>query len=143
MKVREILKSKGSKVWSVQAKQTIKEAVQILTDHKIGALMVYDGQSHISGIVTERDVMRALQQYGKNAVDTPVSKIMTERVVIGSPEDDLDYIMGIMTLNRCRHIPIIENNELQGVVSIGDVVKAQLHDSQVQLRYLKDYMQGS
>ncbi len=142
MKVKEILTAKGSKVWSVAQKETIENAVRVLVDQKIGALLVYDESEKVAGIVTERDIMRALHKYGKAVTETPVHKIMTERVIIGTPEDDLDYIMGIMTLNRCRHIPILENGALQGIVSIGDVVKAQLHDSQVELKYLKDYMNG-
>ena len=143
MKVKDILVTKGSKVWSVKSGQTIKEAVQVLVTQKIGALLVFDQKDQIVGIITERDIMRACHEYGKELDGTTVIKVMTSRVIIGTLEDDLDYIMNIMTQNRCRHIPIVENEQLQGIISIGDVVKAQLHDSQVQIKYLKDYMHGS
>ena len=143
MKVKEILVTKGSKVWSVKSKQTIGETVGVLVAQKIGALLVYDQKEQIVGIVTERDIMRACHEYGKQVGETPVEKVMTKRVIIGAPEDELDYIMNIMTQNRVRHIPVVENDELRGIISIGDVVKAQLHDSQVQIKYLKDYMHGS
>lgn len=142
MKVKEILKSKGSKVWSVKSHETIKDAVCILVLQKIGALLVHDRNEDIVGIVTERDVMRACHEYGNQVTDVVISKIMTKNVIIGDPEDDLDYIMNIMTKNRLRHVPIVENGEIKGIVSIGDVVKALLHDSQIQIRYLKDFIHG-
>ncbi len=142
MKVKDILQTKGSKVWSIKSKQTIQEAVNVLVEHKIGALLVYDDKGEIAGIVTERDIMRALHQFGKLTNETPVAKIMTEKVIIGNLEDELEYIMNIMTFNRVRHIPVLEGGELKGIVSIGDVVKAQLHDSQAEIKYLKDYMNG-
>ena len=142
MKVKDILKSKGSKVWSIQTKDTIQETVRVLVSEKIGGLLVYDEAQQIVGIITERDIMRAVHEYGKNISAASVAKVMTEKVIIGTPDDDLDYIMNIMTQNRVRHIPVMENGELQGIISIGDVVKAQLHDSQVQIKYLKDYMNG-
>lgn len=143
MKVKDILQTKGLKVWSIKSKEVIQDAVKILAEQKIGALLVIDDKNDIVGIVTERDIMRALHESGGKVLQTPVSKVMTEKVIIGTPEDELEYIMNVMTYNRVRHIPVMEDKHLHGMISIGDVVKAQLNDSQAQIKYLKDYMQGS
>lgn len=143
MKVKDILQTKGLKVWSVKESETIQDAVKVLVEQKIGALLVINNKNGIVGIVTERDIMGALHKYGEKLPKTPVSKVMTEKVIIGTPEDELEYIMNVMTYNRVRHIPVMEDKHLHGMISIGDVVKAQLHDSQAQIKYLKDYMQGS
>jgi len=142
MNVREILAVKGSKVWSVKSTTTIHDAVRMLVSQKIGALLVYDNKEDIVGIVTERDIMRACYEYGTALTSTLIEKVMTKRVMIATPDDDLDYAMNIMTQNRVRHIPIVENEKLQGMISIGDVVKALLNESQIQIRYLKDYLHG-
>jgi len=143
MKVKDILQTKGLKVWSVKDTEIIQNAVKILVEQKIGALLVIDDKNEIVGIITERDIMGALHKYGEKLPKTVVSKVMTEKVIIGTPEDELEYIMNVMTYNRVRHIPVMEDKHLYGMISIGDVVKAQLHDSQAQIKYLKDYMQGS
>ncbi len=140
MKVKDVLASKGSKVCFVQTNDTIKHAVSTLIQEKIGALLVYDDDKDIVGILTERDIMRAFHEYGKKLEETLVNKVMTRRVIIGTPDDDLEYIMNIMTHNRIRHVPIVENEQLQGIISIGDVVKAQLHDSRAQIKYLQDFL---
>ena len=140
MKVREVLASKGSTVCSVKSDDTIKNAVSVLVAEKIGAALVYDKDGDIVGILTERDIMRAFHEFGKKLEDTLVNKVMTRRVIIGTMEDDLEYIMNIMTHNRIRHVPIVENEKLQGIISIGDVVKAQLHDSRAQIKYLQDFL---
>lgn len=142
MKVKDILQTKGSKVATTQSTTTIQEAVKILVTHKIGALLVLDGKGEIAGIVTERDIMRGCHEYGSKLPQMKVSQVMTERIIVGGMEDELDYIMNIMTYNRMRHVPIVDNGKLEGIISIGDVVKAQLHDSQAQIKYLKDYMHG-
>ncbi|PIQ85043.1 MAG: hypothetical protein COV74_10620 [Candidatus Omnitrophica bacterium CG11_big_fil_rev_8_21_14_0_20_45_26] len=142
MKVSEILAVKGSKVWSVKANTTIHDAVRVLVSQKIGALLVLDDKNDIIGILTERDIMRACYEYGTALTSTLVEKVMTARVMIATPDDDLDYAMNMMTQNRIRHIPVMDKDKLQGMISIGDVVKALLRESQVQIRYLKDYLHG-
>ncbi len=142
MEVKEILKVKGPRVWSVKSSQTVYEALDILVKQKIGALLVYDEQGLVAGIVSERDIMRECYHNKEKFLETSVGKIMTTRLIIGAPSDSVDYIMGIMTQNRVRHIPIITQGRLEGIVSIGDVVKAQLKDSEYDKRYLKEYMFG-
>ena len=140
MKVKDVLATKGSKVCFIGSEDTIREAVKTLITEKIGALLVYDADKDIVGILTERDIMRGFHEHGKKLDETLVNKVMTRRVIIGTPEDDLEYIMNIMTHNRIRHVPIVENEQLQGIISIGDVVKAQLHDSRAQIKYLQDFL---
>ncbi|MDP3920946.1 MAG: CBS domain-containing protein [Candidatus Omnitrophota bacterium] len=142
MEVKEILKNKGPKVWSVQSDDTIRDAITTLVKNKIGALLVFDEKDKMVGIISERDIMRECFHNAEKYASTPVHKVMTKKVIIGRPEDKSDYIMGIMTQNRVRHIPIIADGKLHGLVSIGDVVKAQLQDSQYQIQYLKDYICG-
>lgn len=140
MKVKDILEKKGRQVWTVRADATVHDALGILVQHRVGALLVTDEKGNIAGIVSERDMIRECYQSVKNIETTRVSQVMTKSLIVGTPEDEIDYIMGIMTNNRIRHIPIITKGELQGIISIGDVVKVQLRDSQYENRYLKDYL---
>ncbi|MBI4115090.1 MAG: CBS domain-containing protein [Candidatus Omnitrophica bacterium] len=142
MKLKDVLKTKGSKVWTIREDQTITEAVETLVSQKIGALLVLGKDEGLVGVISERDIMRGYHQYRGGLDKILVSQLMTRRVIIGSPEDDTSYIMGIMTHNRVRHIPIVAEGKLQGIVSIGDVVKSQLEDSTYEIHYLKEYIYG-
>jgi len=143
LKLKEILKTKGSKVWSVKANQAVREALQVLVSQKIGALLVLDQNENVAGIITERDIMRGCYEHGKDLITLSVNQLMTKNVIVGSPEDDTNYIMGVMTQNRVRHIPVVHDGKLHGIVSIGDVVKSQLEDSTYEIRYLKEYIYGA
>ena len=142
MKLKDVLKVKGSKVWTIRENQTIYEAVEVLVSQKIGALLVLDQNEGLVGVISERDIMRGYHQNREGLDKVLVSQLMTRRVIIGSPEDDTSYIMGIMTQNRVRHIPVVADGKLQGIVSIGDVVKSQLEDSKYEIHYLKEYIYG-
>ena len=142
MLLQEVLKTKGSKVWSIQAHQSLREALKVLIEQKIGTLLVFDAKGKIVGIVSERDIIRECHLTGKDWEAVPVNKAMTKDLVVGAPSDTVQYIMGIMTQNRVRHIPVIEKGKLVGLISIGDVVKAQLKDSEYENKYLKEYMYG-
>lgn len=143
MQLKDILREKGSEVWTVQAKQTVHEALRILVDRKIGALPVLSEDRHIVGIISERDIIRGCSRDMKHVDALPVSKLMTKNVFVATPEDDIRVIMATMTEKRVRHIPVLENGELRGIVSIGDVVKVLLQDSEHQIKLLKEYMYGS
>lgn len=143
MLLKDILSQKGGKVWSIKANQTIPEALEVLVSQKIGALLVFDETGEIVGIISERDIMRECHYHSSGWQSSPVNQVMTKNIVIGTPDDPVDYIMGIMTQNRVRHIPVLERKKLQGIISIGDVVKAQLKDSEYENRYLKEYLYGS
>ena len=142
MKIKDILRHKGPKVWAVKVDQKIYDALQILVNQKIGALLVFDDKGNIAGIISERDIVRACY-LGKAVNDILVSELMTRKVITASPEDNINEIMEVMTENRARHIPIVSGGKLEGLVSIGDVVKALLEDSAHQIRFLKEYMHGS
>lgn len=143
MQLKDILTTKGSKVWSVDAGATIQDALHILVNNKIGALLVFNQKKHVVGILSERDIMRECYQNGAQWSGSIVENVMTRRVIIATPEDEVSYIMGIMTQNRIRHVPVMNGTVLAGVISIGDVVKAQLKDSQYENQYLKDYITGT
>jgi CBS domain-containing protein len=142
MKVKEILEKKGTNVWTISEDATVKDVLGELVSHKIGALVVTDAKGEIAGIISERDIIRECFRNHQTVEKRRVSEVMTAKLIVGSPEDDLDYIMGIMTQNKIRHVPIVLDRKLAGMISIGDVVKAQLHDFEYENRYLKDYMFG-
>ncbi|MDP3921173.1 MAG: CBS domain-containing protein [Candidatus Omnitrophota bacterium] len=135
-----ILKDKGKKVWSVRANQTIYEALQMLVTHKIGAVVVREEGGKIEGIVSERDVMRVCFHNPENFSRLPVKKVMTKCVVVAKPSDSIEELMEVMTQNRVRHLPVLEDGELQGLVSIGDVVKAGLKESVENNKQLMEYI---
>lgn len=124
MKVSRILATKGSDVLTVHTDQTVKETVQLLAHHNIGALVVVNDAGELAGIVSERDVVRHLAQR-EDALILPVSEIMTRNVITALPQDDLMSISHVMTERRFRHLPIMDGSKLVGVISIGDVLKAQ------------------
>jgi len=124
MKVRTILATKRSKVITIQPEQSVKEAALLLTEHNIGALVVVNEARQPVGIISERDIVRS----GATRDDVfalPVSQVMTREVIIGLPQDDLMSVAHTMTERRFRHVPIVEQGELIGMVSIGDIVKWQ------------------
>jgi CBS domain-containing protein len=141
MKIRDILHHKGRMVVTVQAQATIHEAMAMLVTQHIGALVVVDDHSRIVGIITERDILRECASRSEHVKTTQVREVMTTNLIIGVPEDEVSYVMGIMTHNRIRHLPIIASDRLEGIISIGDVVKAQLEETEFENRYLKDYLQ--
>ena len=142
MKLKDILLKKGSKVWTIQSSKTIQDAVEILANQKIGSLVVLDESDRIAGIISERDIIRGCYMHPREMAAMPVAKFMTKKVIIASPEDETSYIMGIMTQSRIRHIPVVSEGKLKGIVSIGDVVKSVIDDSQYEIHYLKEYILG-
>ena len=102
-----------------------------------------DNDGKLEGIISERDILRESADRDKMLRTTKVSQIMTENVIIGVPEDDIEYTMGVMTKNRIRHLPILENKKIAGIISLGDIINAQLDEREYDNRYLKQYMFGS
>jgi len=142
MLVRDILRKKGSHVVTIEAHRTVQDAIQSLVENNIGALLVTSPDDQLVGIFTERDIMREAAVRPGQLGETLVGDVMTRSVVIGVPEDTIEYVMGIMTQNRIRHLPVLEEDELVGIVSIGDVVNAQLRETEFENRLLKDYIHG-
>lgn len=124
MNMASLLATKGSSVVTIRPAQTVREALALLADHNIGALVVVDEQTRPVGIVSERDVVRAAAK-SEDVFGRPISSIMTREVIIGGPHDDLLSVGNTMTERRIRHLPIVDGGQLVGIVSLGDVVKAQ------------------
>jgi CBS domain-containing protein len=141
MKIRDILRTKGSEVITVGPDQPVIAAVQILAEHRIGALVVTAGEE-IRGIISERDVLNLVAGSPEAVGATPVQDIMTSDLIVGVEDDDLDYVMNIMTNNRVRHLPIVDHGRLVGIVSIGDVVNEVRRSVESENRHLKDYIHG-
>ncbi len=142
MNVRSILESKGSsEVVTIDPQRTIQEAIESLVEHNIGSLVVVDEEGELAGIITERDILRVCAGGGDRLATTRVAEVMTRDLIVGDADDPIDYVMGIMTQNRVRHLPIVGRRGLRGMVSIGDVVKIQLHETEYENRHLREYIQ--
>lgn len=142
MKVSDILLQKGSEVISIEPDRSVREAVDRLVERRIGALLVLEG-GEIRGIITERDILRETAEHANRLDRRKVSDAMTSDLIVGVPDDDLNYVMGIMTRNKIRHLPIIDGNALKGIISIGDVVWASLTEAEFENRHLREYIAGS
>lgn len=143
MNVRSILEEKGSPdVVTIDPDRTIQEAIGRLVEHNIGSLVVVDENGELAGIITERDILRVCADGGDRLATTRVADIMTRDLIVGDADDSIDYVMGVMTQNRIRHLPVVGRRGLKGMVSIGDVVKIQLHETEYENRHLKEYIQG-
>jgi len=129
MNIAGLLAVKGVKVITIAPSDTIREGLRRLAEHNIGALVVQDGAGALAGIVSERDIVRALVRT-EAILAEPISVIMTRNVIIGTPQDDLVAAGNTMTERRIRHLPILEGGRLVGIISIGDVVKAQRNQLQ-------------
>jgi len=141
MRVWEILRQKPVGTHTISPDHSVQDAVRTLVEHNIGALPVCDRYGNLVGIITERDVLRlAARDDWQEIAARKVSEVMTRDLVIGLPEDRVDDVMHVMTEKRIRHLPILDEHRLVGIISIGDVVKAQLDASSTEIRYLRDYM---
>ena len=139
MQVETILQSKGRAVHTVAARATIAEAVDILNSKRIGAVVVIDN-GKVAGILSERDVVRHLGKDWASLASRPVSDVMTKNVVITSSNASIGDLMERMTEHRIRHIPVVEAGELVGIVSIGDVVKRKIEETEQEAIALKEYI---
>lgn len=142
MKVKDILKGKGTKVATVGAEDTVYHAIKKLVEKNIGSLLVVDEKGAIAGIITERDILKECDQRLQSLGETKVGDVMTKKLIVASPEDDVDYVENIMTENRIRHLPIVSGEKLEGIISIGDLVNVQRAQCKVENRYLKAYISG-
>jgi CBS domain-containing protein len=143
MKVSDLLNVKGQTIITITPDKPVFEAMKTLMDNQISSLMVLDGGYNIKGIITERDIIRAMAQDYEAVKTQNVSDLMSKALIVGTLDDDIEYVMGIMTQNRIRHLPIISDDGLIGIISIGDIVKFQLQEIQVQNHYLQDYISGN
>lgn len=125
MKIDAILAIKGMNVLTIRPDQSVREAVALLSKHNIGALVVADANATVVGILSERDIVRRAA-HEEQVFALAVRQLMTDKVVTGTPSDDLDVVLRTMTARHFRHLPIVEHGKLVGIVTIGDVVKARL-----------------
>jgi CBS domain-containing protein len=142
MKVKDILKEKGSEVATIGADATICDAVSTLVEKNIGSLLVLDEKGGIAGIITERDILKQCDKCLDKFSEMQVGEVMTKKLIVASPDDNLDYVENIMIKNRLRHLPIISGQKLEGIISIGDLIYVLRGECKVENRYLKDYISG-
>ena len=140
MTVAMILKDKGSKVHTISSDVSVEEATRRLRELHVGALVAMTGDGKITGVFSERDLVRAIHHEGGAALGKPISTFMTKNVVTAKCEDTLDELMSRMTSRRIRHLPVIKGGELVGIVSIGDLVKARIAETESEAEALKQYI---
>ena len=143
MHVAQILKTKGNTVTSVSPDMPIAEAVATLAKRRIGAVLVTQGEDRVAGILSERDIVRGLAEHGARLLAMPVSTLMTKAVVTCAPDNTIDEIMQEMTTRRFRHLPVLDEGHLVGIISIGDVVKNRLDELAAESDMLRSYIAGA
>jgi CBS domain-containing protein len=139
MRIADVLRSKGGEVVTIEPDATVGDLLAGLANHNIGA-MVVKGRDGVAGIVSERDIVRQLHARGASVLSQSVSEIMTAVVSTCSKSDTVDSLTRLMTENRVRHVPVVENGELIGIVSIGDVVKTRMEELEAEHEQLQSYI---
>ena len=140
--VRQILGAKGHTVFTIGPDATVYEALQEMATHDVGALVVTE-EGEVVGLVSERDCARKLILLGRLTKDTPVRDIMTKEVICVGSKQTVDGCMALMSEKRVRHLPVLENGQLAGIISIGDVVKAIIEDHEATIEQLEHYIRGT
>jgi CBS domain-containing protein len=140
--VRELLRNKGYHVWSIGPDATVYEALTLMAEKDVGALLVLDNAGQLVGILSERDYARKIVLKGKTSRETPVREIMTEKVVWVRPDQTIEECMALMTNKHIRHLPVMEEGRLLGVISIGDVVKDIISEQEFVIAQLENYITG-
>lgn len=139
--ISQIIHSKGGKVWTISPEASVLDALKLMADKDIGALVVLENDD-VVGIISERDYSRKVILQGRSSKETFVKEVMTEEVVCVRPSQSVTISMALMTDKRIRHLPVLDEGKLVGVISIGDVVKAIITEQQVVINHLEDYIYG-
>ena len=139
--VKDLIEVKNKGVWVIEPTASVYDAIAQMADKQIGALLVTE-KSKVIGIITERDYARKVVLRGKSSKNTSVSEIMTKRLIFVQPEQPIEECMTLMTENRIRHLPVLENGKLIGMVSIGDIVKAVISEKDLLIDQLSNYISG-
>jgi CBS domain-containing protein len=139
--VKHLLEGKGSAIYAIEPEKPVLEAIREMADKYVGALLVMQG-GQLVGIVSERDYARKVILLGRSSAQTPVREIMSSPVVTVAPGDSVNHCMKLMTDKRMRHLPVVENAKVIGMLSIGDLVKAVIDDQAEQLEHLQRYIAG-
>ena len=142
MRINDVLRRKGDLVVTISPDESVSTLLDALAEHKVGALVVVTSGGAVEGIVSERDVVRHLQARGASVLEEQVSTIMTSPVHTAAPETTLDELMVLMTEQRIRHVPVVVDERLTGIVSIGDVVKHRIEELQSERDQLTAYITG-
>ncbi|MGC7100546.1 CBS domain-containing protein [Amycolatopsis lurida] len=140
MRIADVLRSKGSLVATVAPESSVTDLLAGLAEHNVGAMVVLGAEEKVVGIVSERDVVRRLHDRGPELLSRPVSEIMTTLVATCTPEDSVDDLSAVMTERRIRHVPVVVDGRLAGIVSIGDVVKTRLNELEERHDQLQAYI---
>ena len=140
--ISTIIDNKGSMVLSVEDNATVLDAISLMAEVNVGAVLVKKGDA-VAGIFTERDYLQKIALNSKTSGETPVAEVMSSPVVTASPSDTTEQCMETMTRCRCRHLPVVDGNELLGIVSIGDLVKNLLEEKKREVEQLSGYISGS
>ena len=142
MTLNDVLKTKGKKVVTLHEDATLQSAVQAMAENKIGAVVVVADNDLPVGIFTERDLLRTGSRTTSRLVDLKLGDEMTSELLIGLPSDEIESVLTVMTEKRLRHMPVMDNGVMLGIVSAGDLVRAMLQDHKYEIHYLKDYITG-
>jgi CBS domain-containing protein len=140
MIVSQILKSKGGQVYSASKETKIIDISRLLADKRIGAAVIIDESRFVKGIISERDIIRGIHKYGEQVLIMPAETLMTKNVITRDKDAHIDELMKEMTKSRIRHVPILENGKLLGLISIGDVVKNRVEELQAEGDMLREYI---
>jgi CBS domain-containing protein len=140
MTVARILDEKGRDVFTTQPHRTLKEVIELLAGKGVGAVVVSDASLSVLGILSERDVVRVIAKHGASALEDPVSRYMTSKVITVTRDDTIDHVMETMTTARFRHLPVMEDGRLIGLISIGDVVKRHVNALDSERQALREYI---
>lgn len=140
MTVSAILQTKGTSIITIAPDTSLKDAVDLLAKHRIGAIVAVDGNEQVAGILSERDVVRILAEKGTGVLSEPVSSVMTKAVVTCTSSETIPGVMERMTRGRFRHVPVVEEGRILGIISIGDVVKFRVEEMERESAALRDYI---
>lgn len=140
MKAADILRNKGDEVIGVCDTDTVCDAAKIMDKRRIGAVVVRDSDEQVCGVLSERDVTRQLARLGEGVLTEPVTDCMTRQIFTASPDDSLDHLMEMMTDRRVRHLPVVADDTLLGIVSIGDVVKYKIAEAEAEAQAMHSYI---
>lgn len=140
MNVNTILNLKGGDVVTILSDVPLLDVTQKLAKHGIGSIVVVGDEGEVIGIVSERDIVRAVAHMGTDVLDGPVSSVMTENVITCSKKDSVNKIMGVMTNKRFRHLPVVEDGRLAGIISIGDVVQQRIAEAELEATAMREYI---
>ncbi len=139
--IKDVLRDKGRDVWTIDVEASVLDALKLMADKEIGALVVTEG-GRITGVMSERDYARKVVLRGKTSKDTPVREIMTRKVLYVKPEQTVEECMALMTEKHVRHMPVLDGDQVIGLVSIGDIVKSVISEQQFLIGHLENYIRG-